>query len=326
MNLAILGAGYIAGTLARTVRLMNEAGNNKVKLTAVASRSLDKARDFARARHIEKAYGSYEEMLRDPSIDAVYVATPHALHAEQMRMCIEHGKAVLCEKAFTGNLRQAEEVLNLAEQKAVLVTEAIWTRYQPMRKIIQGLAFSGIIGEPRMIQANLCYLISHKERIVKPELAGGALLDVGIYPLNFAEMVFGPCDAQLGTAVLTDQGVDETDGIFLKWKDGKTASLSAGTTVLSDREGIIWGTGGFIRIENVNNPQNAWVYNTDRQELQHVPCPVQLTGYEYEIDEFCQTFEAGKIECPSMPHADTLHVMRVMDDLRAQMGVKYPFD
>ena len=325
-NLAILGAGYIAGVLADTVLKMNAAGRNDVHLYAVASRDAERARAFATRYGIPKSCGSYEEMLSDPQIGLVYVATPHSHHAEHMKLCIAHGKAILCEKAFTANAGQAEEVLRLAKEKNVLVAEAIWTRYQPMRKIIYDAAWSGVVGKPRTVQANLSYAISHKERIVDPALAGGALLDVGVYAINFCEMVFGHPDEARGCAVLTGRGCDETDSMTLLWRDGRMGVLSAGTTAISEREGLIWCERGFIRVENINNPQRMQVYDENRRVIRDVSCPPQLTGYEYEVEEACAALAAGKTQCDSMPWSETLHVMRLMDDLRAQMGVRYPFE
>lgn len=325
-NLAILGAGRIAGTMAETVRRMNEAGQGDVCLYAVAARDAGRAQAFAEDNGVQKSFGSYEEMVRDPGVDLVYIATPHSHHAEHMRLCIEHGKAVLCEKAFTANAAQAEEIFSLAKEKGVLVCEAIWTRYQPMRKMICDAAWSGIVGKPRTIQANLSYQIAFKPRISDPALAGGALLDVGVYAINFAEMVFGRPDGVHGHALLTPAGVDETNSMFLTWADGRAAVLSSGTTAISDREGIIWCEHGFIRVENINNPERFTIYNEKREVIRRVERPQQLTGYEYEVLEAADVLARGGTQCPSMPWEETLHVMKLMDELRAQMGVRYPFE
>ena len=187
MNIGIIGAGSIAGTMARTVAAIPE----KAKIYAIASRSLEKAQEFAREFNIPKAYGSYEEMLQNPAIDLVYIATPHSQHYQNMKLCLANNKAVLCEKAFTKNTMEAQEILREAESKNILVTEAIWTRYMTSRKIISETISSGIIGDVDHLSANLHYSIANKERMVRPELAGGALLDLGVYCLNFATMFFG---------------------------------------------------------------------------------------------------------------------------------------
>ena len=186
MKIGILGAGGIAVQMAKTV-----AGMKDVENYAVAARSFERAQAFAEKYGFSKAYGSYEEMLADPQVDLVYIATPHSHHYLHAKMCLEAGKNVLCEKAFTVNADQARKLFALAKEKNLLITEAIWTRYMPSRKMIDDIISSGVIGEVTAVIANLNYAISEVERIRKPELAGGALLDVGVYTINFASMVLG---------------------------------------------------------------------------------------------------------------------------------------
>ncbi len=324
MNLGILGAGRIAATMAETIRKLNNSGNDTVKLYAVATRDLGRAQTFAMENGAERAYGSYEEMLEDPALDFVYIATPHSHHYQQIKLCADHGKHVLCEKAFTVNARQAQEALSYAKARGVLVTEAIWTRYQPMREKIAEALASGIIGTSKMLTANLCYPVTGKERLVRPELAGGALLDVGVYALNFAEMVFGRAQGVQGSCTKGETGVDLMDSMTLTWQDGKMAVLNAGCNCLSDRQGIVYGTRGFLVVKNINNPQGYQVYDHQYRLVEQVDCPAQLTGYEYEVLETAHCISRGLLECPSMPHSETVHMMEVMDHLRAQMGIVYP--
>lgn len=191
INVALLGLGNIAQKMAKTLAGMIAQGNEGVAMYAVAARDGERALQFARDFGFEKAYGSYEEMLRDPDVDLVYVATPHSHHYEHMMLCLRHGKHVLCEKPFTVNARQAEEVFAAACEKGLYVAEAIWTRYLPSRQMIDKLIAEDAIGKPCQVTANFAYVLSHLERMYKPELAGGALLDLGVYPLNFASMVLG---------------------------------------------------------------------------------------------------------------------------------------
>lgn len=328
MNVAILGAGSIARSMATTLKGMAENGR-PVRLYAVASRSLDKAQTFAAQWGVDRAYGSYEAMLQDPQVDLVYVATPHSHHAEHTRMCIDHGKAALVEKAFTGNARQAEEVLRYAREKGVLVIEAIWTRYMPARRIIDELIASGEIGQPKVLTANLGYAITDKQRIYDPALAGGALLDLGVYVLNFASMVFGDDVIRMESSVgKMDTGMDHTDNITLYYADGRVAMLQATALARTSRNCVIYGDKGAIRVDNVNNPQVITVY----EDVQHekvrrvIPVPRQITGYEYEVEACLHALETGALECPEMPHSQTLHMMRQMDALRESWGMKYPFD
>lgn len=326
MKIGILGAGRIAGIMAETIRGMEEAGMGAVELYAVGARELSRARAFAEREGVKKAYGSYEELLSDPELELVYIATPHSHHYEHIKLCLEHGKHVLCEKAFTANANQAQELLDIARKKGLLLTEAIWTRYQPMRKIIRELVDSAVSGKPRTLTANLSYAISEKERIMAPELAGGALLDVGVYTLNFAEMVFGRAEKVQAVCTMTETGVDETDCIFLSWADGRAAVLNSGIMAISDRRGIIYCTDGYIEVENINNPQSVRAYNANRELIRELHCPEQITGYEYEVLEAVETIRKGGTECPSMPHEETLHIMSLMDEIRGQLGLRYPFE
>lgn len=324
MNFGILGAGSIAGTMAQTIRMLMESGCKDVTLYAVAARDLPRAQAFAAQHGVQKAFGSYEEMLADPALDLVYIATPHSHHYRHIKLCAAHGKHVLCEKAFTVNARQARDALRFAREQGVLVTEAIWTRYQPMRQILLQTLDEGVIGTLSLITANLCYPVSDRPRIVDPALAGGALLDVGVYPLNFAEMVFGPADEALASCTKGATGVDLTDQIVLTWKDGRAAHLTAGVTTASDRSGCIYGDQGYLVVENINNPQSIAVYDADHRLLRQIPCPAQLTGYEYEVLETVRCIRERKTECPSMPHDETIRVMERLDLLRTQMELHYP--
>ena len=326
MNIAILGAGSIARNMAKTLRGMKARGQN-VELYAIAARDLARAQAFKEEEGFVKAYGSYEEMLSDAAVELVYVATPHSHHAEHMKLCIAHGKPVLCEKAFTGNARQAEEVLNLAREKGVFVAEAIWTRYMPSRKIINELLESGLIGEPKVIDANLAYSMEDKERIWKPELAGGALLDLGVYTLNFASMIFGDdVERMESTVQMMASGVDLTENISLYYKNGRSAHLISSAAARMDRRGVISGTKGYLAVNNVNNPTVFEVYDDNDRLLKRVEAPGMITGFEYQVEAWMRAMENGQLECPEMPHSEILCIMKQMDRLRADWGMVYPFD
>lgn len=251
-NFAILGAGWIADVMAKTLAGMKE----EVNAYAVASRSLEKAQKFATDHDFEKAYGSYEEMLADPKVDLVYIAVPHSHHHQWTIASLNAGKHVLCEKAFAVNEAQAKEMIDLARSKGLLLAEAIWTRYQPARKIIDDLITEGVIGTPEVVSANLDYFITHQERSVEPYLAGGALLDVGVYTLNFASMVMGNRIRRIvASCVKYESGVDAKDNIFIEYENGAMASLHASMTDQSNRTGCITGPKGYIEVSNINNPQ-----------------------------------------------------------------------
>ena len=328
MNVAILGAGAIARSMCRTIRGMKAAGR-PVELYAVASRSQEKADAFAQEEDVLHAYGSYEAMLADPDVHLVYIATPHSHHAEQMKMCIRAGKAILCEKAFTPNLHQAEEVLDLAKEKGVYVAEALWPRYMPSRWIINALLAQGVIGEPRMLYSNLCYAVEHKERIMDPNLAGGALLDLGVYVLNFASMVFGDDIVRINSTVeLMDTGVDRTETITIKYRDGRMAQLMASTAFNSDRRCVVYGTKGFLMVDNVNNPAWVEIYDKDHRDkpIRRIDMPAQITGYEYEVEACLRDLQSGGLEPCEMPHEQTKMLLHQMDALRAIWHIKFPFE
>ena len=197
----------------------------------------------------------------------------------------------------------------------------------PMRKTLDDVLLSGVIGRPYMLTANLGYIISGKERIMRPELAGGALLDVGIYPLNFASMVFGDeVDTITGTAVMTETGVDAQNSITITYKDGRMAVLCSSAMGLSDRRGIIYGDNGFIEVENINNCEGIRIYDRSRNMIASYDTPKQISGYEYEVEACLRAIEEGALECPEMPHEETLRMMGWMDELRRQWGLVYPME
>ncbi|MDR3342226.1 MAG: Gfo/Idh/MocA family oxidoreductase [Treponema sp.] len=320
MNVGIIGAGRIAGTMARTLKEMEG-----VSARAIASRDINKAQPIADMYKIEKAYGSYEELLNDPKVDLIYIATPHSHHYEHIKMCIEAGKHVLCEKAFTVNARQAEEVLNLGRKKNLLVAEALWTRYLPMRKVMDDIIAKGVIGNVVSLMASLCQPVADVERMVKPELAGGALLDQGVYTINFALMCFGPQIKEIASSwVKYKTGVDALNSITFVYDDGKIAILESGFICRSDRRGVVSGDRGYIEFFNINNCEGIKVYDTEDKLLASHETPKQITGYEYEITSCKNAIEAGKTECPEMPHTEILQVMGIMDKVRKDWGLQYP--
>ena len=320
MKLGILGTGYIAEMVAPALAALPE-----ITCYAAASRTPGKAEAFAREHGFEKACTSYEEMLSDPEVELVYVATPHSHHFEHMMLCLEYGKHVICEKAFTLNARQAEAVFAAAKQKGLYVAEAIWTRYMPSRQMLNELLCSGIIGKPNTLTANLSYPISGVRRIYDPALAGGALLDIGVYGLNFALMHFGGDIVRVESSVSKmETGVDGMETITLFYRDGRMAVLTHSVYCRSDRMGCIHGDKGYLVVENINNPQSIRVFDLQDRLLARYDVPEQINGYEYEFREAVRCIGEGKTQPDSMPHGDTLEVMELMDGLRRQWGVVYP--
>ncbi len=322
LRIGIIGAGWIAHKIAQAVAPLAD-----VEIIAIASRSEEKAKEFATTYGITKFYGNYDMLVADNDVDLVYVATPHSHHFRHARLAIEHGKAVLVEKAFTANAREAQALIELAHKHNVLLVEAIWTRFMPMSQTITELLQSGIIGEPRVLTATLCYYMEDKERIIRPELCGGALLDLGVYVLNFARMYFGSDIVKTVTNChLSDTGVDMMESISLSYADGKMANLQAGALTLNDRQGIISGTEGYIRIDNVNCPELIEVWRNYALVKQIHRPDTMINGYEYEVLECKRCLEEGLLESPMMPHSETLAIMQQMDRLRGEWGVKFPMD
>ena len=320
MKLGILGAGGIASTMAKTV-----AGMKDVEAYAVAARDLERARVFAQKYEVKKAYGSYEEMLADDEVELVYIATPHSHHYLHAKMCLEAGKNVLCEKAFTVNAEQAQKLFDLAKEKKLLITEAIWTRYMPSRKMINDIIESGVIGEVTAVTANLSYTVSHVERIRKPELAGGALLDVGVYPINFASMVLGDKVKDVKATAIFQNGVDILDSIAMVFEGDRMATLQCGAREISDRMGSIFGTKGYMQVQNINNPEKITVFDTEHKEVASYVVPEQISGYEYEVESCMKAIQEGKLECLEMPHAETIRTMKILDDIRKSWNYEIPW-
>ncbi|MCD8165965.1 MAG: Gfo/Idh/MocA family oxidoreductase [Bacteroides sp.] len=316
LKLGIIGAGWIAEKMAITIRSMEE-----VEAYAIASRRLTDAQEFAVKYNFAKAYGSYEKLMQDAAVDLVYIATPHSHHHEHARMALLHDKPVLCEKAFTATAPQAEALIELAQERNLFITEAIWTRYMPFSATIKEIMESGVIGKPVCLSANLAYPVGYKERMQRPELAGGALLDLGVYAINFASMLFGTEIKEITTSCIkTETGVDAHNTITLRFRDDKVAMLYSNMYAMSDRQGIISGEKGYILVENINNPQSATVVTTDYKVVAHYQAPPQITGYEYQVYVSIEALRNGWIESPYMPHAETIRIMQLMDDLRKEWG------
>ena len=322
MKFAILGPGGIANKMAYTVQQLEG-----MELYAVASRDYDRAKAFAEKWGFEKAYGSYEEMVEDPEIELIYISTPHSHHYQYAKLCLEHGKQILVEKAFTVNARQAEEILELAKEKNLLVAEAIWPRYMPSRKMIDDLLAGGVIGEPISMVSNFGFPLTHVDRLTKPELAGGALLDLTIYPITSALMVFKEEIVDMQTsAVLSPEGVDWVNNITLTFADGKMAILHGNMVAQTDCDTVIFGTEGCMKLQNTNNYEEIRIYGKSRDVVATYKVPEQISGFEYEVLACKKAIEEGKIECPEMPHAEILRVMKLMDQAREVWGMKLPWD
>lgn len=334
IKLGILGTGYIATKMAEAVKYL-ENHSMGIEAYAVASRNKSKADQFVQEHQFQKAYGSYEDLVKDPNVHLIYIATPHSEHFENAKLCIEKGKSVLVEKAFTSNAKQASILISLAEEKGVLLVEAMWTRFLPAIKIIKDWITAGRIGEVKLIEADFSQPISHIERLQNPSLAGGALLDLGIYCLTFADLFLeGNIISTQSHCIPFKTGVDASDWITLTYSSGQKAFLKTSMVTPPKNEGILYGSKGYIRVENLNNMVRLELLDHTSQLLETIVPPMLMNGYEYQLLACKKALEAKpriegnrKIwECEEMPHSKTLSMMEQLDSLRDSFGVTYPFE
>lgn len=321
MKVGIVGAGGIVSKILPTLKQLKD-----VELYSIAAATLKEATDFAAQNGcFQKAYGSCEELVSDPLVELIYIATPHSSHYENIMAALKHNKSVLCEKAFTINSIQAEKVRHYAKEKNLFVAEAMWFKYMPSRNIIKSLLDSGIIGNVHALTGNLSYRLIENKRLNDITQAGGALLDVGIYGIAFALLYFGNDIERVDSSVhMTNTGVDGMESVTIHFKNGRMAVLTSGIYARSDRHGVFYGEKGYIVLDNINNCRVAKVFDLNDTLIKRVDMPEQISGYEFEWEECIQTIKSGKTEAPSMPLADTISVLTVCDTVRKQCGLKFP--
>lgn len=317
----ILSTGTIAKNFAKTARAMGQ----EVTLQAVASRGREGAQAFAEEHGIPVYHDSYEALANDPQVDIVYVATPHSRHAQDMEMLIRAGKPVLCEKSFTTDAKQAKEIFNLAADRRVFVMEAFWTKLIPLYREIERVIAAGEIGEIRTLTAQYGYTTAREARKFDAALAGGTLLDIGIYAIGFACMLLGySFDDVISQLVMNEAGTDTTDAIILR-RGRVAAQLMCTIGANMPVHGAIYGTKGRIDIPEFKNPQRATVY-VDGQAPREIEHAFEVNGYEYEIREAQRCVAAGKLQSDVMTWEQTIAMMRIMDEVRRQNGMCFPFE
>ena len=322
MKVGIIGTGWIAEKAAITLNGLTEC-----EAYAVGSRSQETADAFAKKWNIPRAYGSYSELIADPDVDLIYVGTPHSHHYDVTKEALLAGKPCLVEKAFMANYRQAKAIVDLSRERKLFLAEAIWTRYQPVVKMMRDLIDSGRIGTPRLVTATLGYSMGDKPRIMRPDLCGGALLDLGVYALNFVRMFFDADIVSMESQCVKSQtGMDLTNAMSLVLSDGVLCNLQSSAACVGDNIGVIAGTDGNLIIDNINNPQKITVNTHDREFVEDIHVPKQITGYEYQFLACRQALIDGLLEPLEMPLEETLYIMELMDGLRKKWGVKYPMD
>lgn len=317
----ILAPGTIARQFAQTLQDMK----GEAVLAGAASRSLERAQAFC-AEFGGKAYGSYAELLASPDIDIVYVASPHNLHYEQVKLALEAGKPVLCEKSFTIDANQARELFALAKEKNLFLMEAFWTKFIPVNQKLMQLVQAGEIGQVRHVQAQYGYLTARHARKMQADLAGGALLDIGVYCIGFAAMMMGYEPQRIcSTVTLNEQGTDDMDTILLDYGNGHTAQLVAAIGTHIPLTASVYGSEGWIDVPEFKNPQRAVVHKNDGSSYE-IALPLESTGFEYQIREACRCVQQGRNASDIMTPENSIAIMAIMDELRRQWGMKFPFE
>lgn len=320
----ILGCGSIAAKFAEALGFVDDA-----ELVAVGSRTNEKANAFGDTYHIPRRYGSYQKLADDKDLDIIYVATPHNLHAENTIMCLNARRGVLCEKPLAVNARQGQAMIDCARAKQHFLMEAMWTRFLPLMDRVRELLADNAIGQPRMLAADFgfrCSSYTEKQRILDPHLAGGALLDVGIYPLALSSMVFGKPLHIHSMATLSQTGVDEQNAIILSFDQGRLAMIYSAQQTETPHEATIMGTEGMIRLHRSWWCGNKLTLMRQGKSDQLMELPSHDNGFVYEIKAAHRDLREGRLENALMPLDESLAILKTMDAIRKQWGLKYPFE
>jgi len=320
INWGIIGPGKIADRFASSFKSIPDA-----QLYAVASRDLERSRSFAKLYDIQKSYGSYDALANDPDVDVVYIATPHAYHREQTLLCVHNKKAVLCEKPLTLNHNDALEMIEAAKKNNVFFMEAMWSRFFPTTIKTLKLIQEGAIGEVKYLRADFGFKSPTKDpksRLFDLALGGGALLDVGVYPLFLALLILGKPDAIRSFATLADTGADETTNAIFHYKDGAIANILSSIVVDTPKDAEIIGTKGIITINTPWHKASSVTLKIDENETRF-DFPYEGTGFEYQIQEVMRCLQHNKKESDLMPFELSLMMAEVSDEIRRQCNINY---
>jgi predicted dehydrogenase len=322
-NWGIIGPGRIAQQFADGLQVIEDAA-----LYAVASTNQERATAFAKRYGGEKTYTSYEALVNDPQVDAIYVATPHRFHFENVMLCLNAGKPVLSEKPLTVNAAETKKLIETSKTKKVFLMEALWTRYLPIYQQVRQWLEAGKIGEIKYLSSTFGSVAPKAEddRWLNPQLAGGTLLDMGIYPISISQWATGQEPQSFGVqSILGKTGVDVLTAITLKYPNGVVSQFNSTFLVENTNDFFIYGTNGHVRIHPNYWAASSATLSTEGQELT-VLKPLAGGGFEFETMEAMRCIRAGLLESPGMSHAATLATMELMDKIRAEIGLKYPFE
>lgn len=323
-NWGILGCGHIAKKFSQDLKTLPNA-----KLYAAASRDYEKAKDFANGQGYQKAYGSYQEMLQDPKLDVVYIATPHSHHLEHTLLCLEHGKAVLCEKAFALNSEQAELMIKTAKEKQVFLMEAFWTRFQPGFLEIKQLLKEEKLGKAKMMRSDFAFNGPYDpaNRLYNLELGGGSLLDIGIYPVFAALQTFGRPEEIRTVADFSPTGSEESIAILFKYSDGKIASLQSSFAVCTDTQSEFWCEKGYLKISRSGIGSTfVTISENDKDIINKEFDYKEQLGYHLEAKHVMECLDQNLIESPMLPLTFSSLLMETLDRIRVDANIKFPFE
>lgn len=318
----IMGTGNIAAKFARALNSMEDSS-----LDGVASRNGNRSREFAERFKIGKSYGSYEELAKDPDIDVIYIAVPHTEHKNMAKLCIKNKKAVLCEKPFAINSRDTEELISMAKEHNVFLMEAMWTKFLPASLRVKQWINEGRIGKVLHIKATFGFHSDYNpdSRLYNPSLGGGALLDVGIYPVSYTTFLLERTpDKIISSAIIGESGVDEQNVLVFQYNDGALADLSSSISSEMGNDALIVGEKGIIKVDYFWRAESARLYDNNYKCLDEFKEPFKANGYEYEAAEVNRCLREGLKISPLNPLTDTLSNMRLMDEIRKQWGLVYP--
>jgi len=317
----IIGTGHIANKFAEALTSMPEA-----RLVAAGSRSAAAAESFGARWGAARRHASYAALAQDPEVEAVYVAVPHPFHAENCLLCLEAGKAVLCEKPFALNAAQAAEVIRRARARKLLVMEGMWTRAFPVMARLRQLLAEGAVGRVRLLAADFSFRrpFSPEGRHFNRALGGGALLDVGVYPVSLASMILGPPAQICSAAEMGATGVDYQAAMIFHYQDGASPALYAGLRADSPGEAEILGESGSIQVHGVWWKPSRMTVTRSRGQSEHFDMPYPGNGFQFEAAEFMNCLRQGRLESALMPLDETLSIMKTLDAMRASWGLRYP--
>ncbi|HKI47403.1 MAG TPA: Gfo/Idh/MocA family oxidoreductase [Balneolales bacterium] len=317
----IMGTGKIARVFADDLTYTEGA-----ILQAVGSRSVDKANSFGNSYQIPNRHGSYEELASDPEVDVIYIATPHTYHATNSLLCLRSGKAVLCEKPFAINEQEASVVFQEANKRGLFIMEAMWSRYFPQYAKVRELIDEKVIGDLQLIQADFGFFSDYNPegRLYNPDLGGGALLDIGIYPIDFTQYIMRCYPASIQSdAVMSSDGIDLQSSYILRYDNGILATLSSSIRTRLPNAALLSGTKGSIRIHTPFWHSNKITIHTE-DDKRTIDMPYKGRGYHFEADEVMHCLRKGQRESQVMTPKETLKTIRIMDTIRKSWNLRYP--